>query len=1244
MTHSGVNLFKALLFCFALMTSVSGYSQEKKYPSLLWKISGNDMSKPSYLYGTMHVSKKLAYYLSDQFYKSIKSVDVVGLETNPAEWVEQMEKYNLIRSFNGEQGYYRRSFRNFYSDAFKLDIPVNRAYHGLLAIDPEIINSLLFRSGYTGENFEENTYVDLFIYQAGAKWDKKIVSLEDFKTSMVKGKLAYMPDVDEEEMDFDYYSGGYMTQELIENAYRIGDLDAIDSLYKYANKSKNFQKYLIDDRNLLFVNSMDSIMKAKQSIFSGVGAAHLPGENGVIELLRQRGYIVEPIIQEMSNRDSKTKDKLEHTFKPVIQAKQYAEDSLFSFSAPGKLIDIVGDNYASFHLHADMTNAAYYTIARVKSFAPLMGYNMDKMKMKIDSMLYEFIPGKIISNKEIKNFPGVPGYDIINQTRKGDMQRYNIFVTDLEVIIFKLGGKFDYVKSNDAKQFFNSISFNPKSAAYTTFSPATGGFEVSVPSQRYFEKTDMAPEKGISEFLNAYDNEKNIFYGITHSIYNDVNYIESDSFELEFLSKKLLDEFRYKENVKKEMIQANFPAIQFSGENSKTNQKFYGRIYIKGIHYYMIYALGEIKSDYPKRFFDSFKLSDFNYVNRFEVITDESMFFSAKDETSDIFKNVVDDEANAEYDNLLKQKKKKDPDTSYEESVLDKYYFSYSSHERVSIDYRKFNDYDYRDKNTFWPEVKKRVKNSSSVLISNEKMSEADGVSRYEFLATDSGSVRGIQYSCMIKNGVYYELKTPLDTRIGTSGWTNDFIESFKPSDTLIGSDIFENKFKNLIADLQSSDSAKSANAKASLSEISFEEIYTDDFIKLINSPEFKNIPQESKAQILSKGGYLKSEKIIEPYKKLYKQYPDSLFLQLSIIEGLGKLKNTKSYAAAFGLLVEDTPLIGEESEVQDMFEVFYDSLELCRQFFPGIFALTKFQEYKNPVYNLLASLVENKVINHTLYGQYTKDLVIEANYELKRFNYSQKDEKDYESFSFDAGNDAENLARIMQFEHNKRGNYFPFLNYKREVMMNYVILLAPYYKSDESAKNFFDKVSKIKNDGVLLAVHAELLKNGITANDTIWKYLAGKNETRIRLYQRLEKIKRTDEFPKEYNSQEQFCEAFVSNKINKKYDYEDSKKDKKEKISLIKTMDVQNNKEKGKMYIYQREETSNKSERWAVVFVKENKTITADMDMIKESMVLEKNKSKDEYYHEISENFSIRHRKRAGISFNFEYPLYDHY
>ncbi len=69
--------------------------KDKKYPSLLWEITGNGMKKPSYLIGTMHVSSKLAFNLPDSFYIAIRNAQMVALETNPETWQEDMSKYDL---------------------------------------------------------------------------------------------------------------------------------------------------------------------------------------------------------------------------------------------------------------------------------------------------------------------------------------------------------------------------------------------------------------------------------------------------------------------------------------------------------------------------------------------------------------------------------------------------------------------------------------------------------------------------------------------------------------------------------------------------------------------------------------------------------------------------------------------------------------------------------------------------------------------------------------------------------------------------------------------------------------------------------------------------------------------------------------------------------------------------------------------------------------------------------------------
>src|SRR5262245_25357980 len=68
--------FPALLGC----TQNNSKSVEAAKSSLLWKISGNGLEKPSYLFGTIHMLCQEDAILSDSLKKAIRQSDNVYLE------------------------------------------------------------------------------------------------------------------------------------------------------------------------------------------------------------------------------------------------------------------------------------------------------------------------------------------------------------------------------------------------------------------------------------------------------------------------------------------------------------------------------------------------------------------------------------------------------------------------------------------------------------------------------------------------------------------------------------------------------------------------------------------------------------------------------------------------------------------------------------------------------------------------------------------------------------------------------------------------------------------------------------------------------------------------------------------------------------------------------------------------------------------------------------------------------------
>src|SRR5450631_289717 len=260
-----------VLFLFQASLLTAQKHAEKKYPALLWEIMGNGLKKPSYLFGTMHVSSKMVFHLSDSFYLDIKNSDVVALELDPQLWQDQLFRFqnmetNLRYYTGGSPSDYlnEKSFQlEKYEDQLK----------SALSEEPSIINGLLYRTFQSRADFEEDTYLDLYIYQTGKKLGKQATGVENyFQTEqlimeaaqdMMKEKKKKKPDMDGESMS--------EIEKKTQDAYRKGDLDMLDSLEKLMEPSEAYMEKFLYRRNEIQASSIDSIVR-RHSLFVGVGA------------------------------------------------------------------------------------------------------------------------------------------------------------------------------------------------------------------------------------------------------------------------------------------------------------------------------------------------------------------------------------------------------------------------------------------------------------------------------------------------------------------------------------------------------------------------------------------------------------------------------------------------------------------------------------------------------------------------------------------------------------------------------------------------------------------------------------------------------------------------------------------------------------------------------------------------------------------------------------------------------------
>ena len=134
----------------------------------------------------MHISNKMVFNLGDSFYHAIESCDMVGLELDPGFWQEHFSKQQADAQGYGGISAMMNGFSelgkntSLYKTIFSID-PYDNGIEYALATEPTMINSLLYRKNESNQEHEEDTYLDLYLYQICNKLSKRVLNTSPYQ-------------------------------------------------------------------------------------------------------------------------------------------------------------------------------------------------------------------------------------------------------------------------------------------------------------------------------------------------------------------------------------------------------------------------------------------------------------------------------------------------------------------------------------------------------------------------------------------------------------------------------------------------------------------------------------------------------------------------------------------------------------------------------------------------------------------------------------------------------------------------------------------------------------------------------------------------------------------------------------------------------------------------------------------------------------------------------------------------------
>jgi uncharacterized protein YbaP (TraB family) len=1135
---------RPLLFLLLLISCSLAEAQSpvktKKYPSLLWEISGNGMKKPSYLIGTMHVSNKLVFNLPDSFYIAIRNAQVVALETNPETWQDDMSKYDMgganYNSYNGNfsmpNEYLTINTLKFY----KYDTKIERSLHS----NSSTINNLLYRTyGNASSDFEEDTYLDMYIYQCGKKWGKRVAGVENYGESMKLMAEAYQDAAKEKnrkERSYGDMDEEYSSQKLQE-AYRSGNLDLLDSINRYNSFSKAFDDKFLYKRNDIQAASIDSILKSGSTLFAGVGAAHLPGERGVIEILRRSGYKLRPV--KMGERASKVKDGVDKLRVPVTFRTETAVDGLFKVDIPGKFYsqDPAGrfgeDISLEQRQYADMANGSYYMVTRIMTNAWLWNHSSEDVYKKIDSLLYENVPGKIISKTTIsKN--GYKGFDITNKTRRGDVQRYNIFITPFEIVLFKMSGNGEYVNGGEeAKKFFGSIQLkeyknNTEQVAGTwkRYSPPTGGFSVELPHEPYRGNDG-------SWIYDAAD--KGAYFRVMRTDIHNYSFAEEDTFDLGLMDESFAaSEFIDTIVMRRQTIFKGYPALDCKYRD-KDGMLFVTRFIIQGTHYYTLVAHAKQETAAVTNFLNSFEIKPMVYRD-FKMDADTSLYYSVKTFVYPDNKKIKLDIPGGNLFDTDNEEKESEDDVLQGGIYRNKVVSNDTTGEKVYITFSKTPRYYYSDDSSFLTKDRPiTFMGDSAWIVKWRKKTGMPGQMKVlEVIITDTGSSRTIWNKTFYKEGIRFSLTTQSDTLTAPSMFLKTFYETFAPADTLKGVNPFIKKSQLFFDDYNSPDSVLHKRAVKYISEIELDSADFPQLKTLISRAGWneKNY-LDNKESLISKLGRIKTNAVAVYLKDLYYALDDTVQLQYAVLENLLQHKTSFAYSVFRDIINNEPPVLdysdseyGEEGgrvgkrrlslsyagdyQYDDgkFLDELSDSLQLTKAILPDLLPLLNLEDYKSTIMSLLGEMVDSNLLKPADYEMYFSKFLIEAKQLLKKQSIAEKKKAIEEAVESKTEKKAPSLY-----------NSNTDTDYGNADLSLYATLLLPFWDKNPAVPLLFQQMLASSDKRLKYITMMLLLNKQKPFPDTLLKYFAAIDEYRFELYSDLKMKNKLDKFPSLYNN-----------------------------------------------------------------------------------------------------------------------------
>lgn len=262
--------------------------------TLLWEISGKSLSNPSYLYGTMHMMCREDVQFSPNLLKALDQTGDIYFEmdlddasnTLGAIFFMNMKDGKTLKDLYTPEEYAR--LNHFFTDSLGTGLQMFQR------MKPMFLQAMLYPKFLPCKNMSG---VEQELLKVAKNKNKEVKGFETiaFQAS-VFDSIPYEEQAKELLKGIDSINMFKPYMDTMIRVYKEQRILSMEKLFTdEAFGVSDHTDILLDQRNINWVGQLNKILTEKP-VFIAVGAGHLVGEKGLIQLLRKEGYTVRGIL------------------------------------------------------------------------------------------------------------------------------------------------------------------------------------------------------------------------------------------------------------------------------------------------------------------------------------------------------------------------------------------------------------------------------------------------------------------------------------------------------------------------------------------------------------------------------------------------------------------------------------------------------------------------------------------------------------------------------------------------------------------------------------------------------------------------------------------------------------------------------------------------------------------------------------------------------------------------------------